>query len=343
MPNRFFANGSFHSLTFHSHPRMPLTPGFSNPGAYDAITGAPMMDSLSFLPPTSPHGVWAYGDFPMTPSRISGSGCNSSSCHTTPMVTTPTRPALLTSTPMRRIISPSLAINSTPVQEHDVFYSPPSHEQWTPSSAMSTDSVYYSPMVASLSEGLASASGLSSAASTPSLASTRAIRSPFPMSQDLGTPLSMPPTTPCSETFDVNCLGPPMVPRAMLSPHEQQAKCTNFLQSLGPMPYNLIDFTSTNAVNADAFSMVPTPMMAADSIEIMAGNDLGLINGPPMDCKLQEPFTTMSGFELPDATLLANAGAADMSSMAPMTLTSAMPSDLFGNATETSAAPEWMA
>ncbi|SPO27474.1 uncharacterized protein UTRI_10591 [Ustilago trichophora] len=316
VPNRFFANGSFHSLTFHSHPRMPLTPGFGVPGPYDAMTGAPMVDSLNFLPPTSPHGVWAYGDFPMTPSRVSGPGCNSS--------------------------SPSLAINSTPIQEHDVFYSPPQHEQWTPSPAMSTESVYYSPMVASLSEGLASASGLSSAASTPSLASTRAIRSPFPMSQDLGTPLSMPPTTPISDTFDVNCLGPPMVPRASLSPHEQQMKCTNFLQSLEPMPYNLIDFTGAGQLNAEALSMMSTPMMAADSIEIMAGNDLGLINGPPMDGKLQDPFTTLSGLEMPDATLLANAGAADMSSMASMTLTSAMPTDMF-SASTTPAAPEWVA
>ncbi|KAJ1023482.1 hypothetical protein NDA16_003099 [Ustilago loliicola] len=318
-PNRFFANGSLHSLTFHSHPRMPMTPGFGMPGAYDAITGAPMVDSLNFLPPTSPHGVWAYGDFPMTPSRISAPGCNSSSCHT-PMVTTPTRPTFLASTPMRRIISPSLAINSTPIQEHDVFYSPPAHEQWTPSSAMSTESVYYSSMVASLSEDLASTSGLSSAASTPSLASTRAIRSPFAMSQDLGTPLSMPPTTPISDSFDVNCLGPPMVPRATLSPHEQQMKCTNFLQSLEPMPYNLIDFT-------------------ADSVEIMAGNDLGLINVPPMDGKLQDPFTSMVGLDMSDATLLGH----DMSSMASMTLTPAMPTDLFSSASTTPAAPEWLA
>lgn len=321
---------------------MPLTPGFGVPGPYDAMTGAPMVDNLNFLPPTSPHGVWAYGDFPMTPSRVSGPGYNSSSCHTTPLATTPTRPTFLTSTPMRRIISPSLAINSTPIQEHDVFYSPPQYEQWTPSPAMSTDSVYYSPMVASLSEGLASASGLSSAASTPSLASTRAIRSPFLMSQDLDTPLSMPPTTPISDTFDVNCLGPPMVPRASLSPPEQQMKCTNFLQSLEPMPYNLFDFTGAGQLNAEALSMMSTPMMAADSIEIMAGNDLGLINGPPMDGKLQDPFTALSGLEMPDATLLANAGAADMSSMASMTLTSAMPTDMF-SASTTPAAPEWLA
>ncbi|TKY86126.1 hypothetical protein EX895_004951 [Sporisorium graminicola] len=340
VPNRFFANGSFHSLTFHSHPRMPMTPGFGVPGPYDGLTGAPMVDSLNFLPPTSPHGVWAYGDFPMTPSRVSGPGCYPSSCHNTPLVTTPTRPTFLTSTPMRRIISPSLAINSTPIQEHDVFYSPPSHEQWTPSSAMSTDSVYYSPMVASLSEGLASASGLSSAASTPSLASTRAIRSPFPLSQDLGTPLSMPPTTPISESFDVNCLGPPMVPRASLSPQEQQMKCTNFLQSLEPMPYNLIDFTGAGAINADAMNMMAaTPMMSVDSLEIMAGNDLGLINAPAMDGKLQDPFTTFSGLEMPDAVLLANAGAADMSSM---TLTSAMPADMFTSASTTPVAPDWV-
>ncbi|SYW83863.1 uncharacterized protein UHO2_03091 [Ustilago hordei] len=337
--NRFVANGSFHSLTFHSHPRLPLAPGFGMPGAYEAITGAPMVDSLNFLPPTSPHGVWAYGDFPMTPSRISGPGCNSSSCHTVPMMTTPTRPTLLTSTPMRRIISPSLAINSTPIKDHDVFYSPPAHEQWTPSSAMSTESIYYSPMVASLSEGLASASGLSSAASTPSLASTRAIRSPFPMSQDLGTPFSMPPTTPISDSFDINYLGPPMVPRSTLSPHEQQMKCTNFLQSLEPMPYNLIDFTGAGAMHPDAFPMVAPPMMAADSVEIMAGNDLGLINVPPMDGKLQDPFASMSGYEMPDATLLGH----DMSSMASMTLTSAMPSDIFGSATATPVAPEWVA
>ncbi|EST04720.1 hypothetical protein PSEUBRA_006002 [Kalmanozyma brasiliensis GHG001] len=341
VPNRFFNNGSFHSLTFHNHPRMPLTPGYGMPNPYEAMVGPPMVDSLSFLPPTSPHGVWAYGDFPMTPSRVSGPGCNSSSCHTTPLVTTPTRPTFLTSTPMRRIISPSLAINSTPIQEHDVFYSPPAHEQWTPaSSSMGTESIYYSPMVASLSEGLASVSGLSSAASTPSLASTRAIRSPFPMSQDLGTPLSMPPTTPISENFDVNCLGPPMVPRASLSPNEHQMKCTNFLQSLEPMPYHLIDFTGAGAVHPEAMSMMSTPMMACDSIEIMAGNDLGLINGPALDGKLQDPFTTFSGLEMPDASLLASAGAADMSSL---TLTSAMPSDMFVSAATTPVAPEWVA
>ncbi|ETS59625.1 hypothetical protein PaG_06549 [Moesziomyces aphidis] len=344
VPNRFFANGSFHSLTFHSHPRMPLTPGFGVPAAYDAITGAPMMDSLNYLPPTSPHGVWAWGDFPMTPSRVSGPACNSTSCHTTPMVTTPTRPMLLTSTPMRRIISPSLAINSTPVQEHDVFYSPPSHEQWTPSSAMSTESVYYSPMVSSLSEGLpVSASGISSAASTPLLTSTRSIRSPFPMSQDLGTPMSMPPTTPISDTFDVNCLGPPMVPRTSLSPHEQQMKCANFLQSLEPMPYNLIDFSAPGVMGADGLSVVSTPMMASNSLEIMAGNDLGLINGPCMDGKLQDPFGNMAGLEMPDPSLLASAGAAEMGSMASLTLTSAMPSDMFASASTNPAAPEWVA
>ena len=160
------------------------------------------------------------------------------------------------------------------------------------------------------------------------------------MSQDLGTPLSMPPTTPISDSFDVNCLGPPMVPRASLSPHEQQIKCTNFLQSLEPMPYNLIDFTGAGA--PDALAMMPTPMMAVDSIEIMAGNDLGLINGPPMDGKLQDPFTTMSGLEMPDATLLAPAGAAEMSNMASMTLTSAMPQDMF-SASTTPVAPEWVA
>ncbi|KAJ9480219.1 putative fungal zinc cluster transcription factor [Pseudozyma hubeiensis] len=340
VPNRFFANGSFHSLTFHSHPRMPMTPGFGMPGPYDAMTGAPMVDSLNYLPPTSPHGVWAYGDFPMTPSRVPGPGCNPSSCHTTPLITTPTRPTFLTSTPMRRIISPSLAINSTPVQEHDVFYSPPAHEQWTPSSAMSTDSVYYSPMVASLSEGLASVSGLSSAASTPSLASTRAIRSPFHMSQDIGTPLSMPPTTPISDSFDVHSLGPPMVPRATLSPHEQQIKCTNFLQSLEPMPYNLIDFSGAGALHVDATAMMPSPMMSTDSVEIMAGNDLGLINGGAFDGKLQDPFSTFSGLEMPDASLLASAGAADMSGM---TLTSAMPTDMFVSAANTPVAPEWVA
>ena len=340
-PNRFFANGSFHSLTFHSHPRMPVTPGFGMPGPYDAVTGGSMVDSLNFLPPTSPHGVWAYGDFPMTPSRVPGPGCSSSSCHTTPLVTTPTRPTFLTSTPMRRIISPSLAINSTPIQEHDIFYSPPAHEQWTPSSAMSTDSLYYSPMVTSLSEGgVASASGLSSAASTPLLASTRSIRSPFGMSQDLGTPLSMPPTTPISDSFDVNCLGPPMVPRATLSPHEQQMKCTNFLQSLEPMPYSLIDFTGAGAVNADAINMMSTPMMASESTEIMAGNDLGLINAPMMDGKLQDPFASFASLEMPDASLLATAAAADMSSM---TLTSAMPADMFTSAATTPVAPEWVA
>ncbi|PWY97489.1 hypothetical protein BCV70DRAFT_219449 [Testicularia cyperi] len=300
VPNRFFANGSFHSLTFHSHPRMPLTPGFGMPSPFDATA-----DSLNYLPPTSPHGVWAYGDFPMTPSRVPV--CNSTSCNTTPMMTTPTRPPMLSSTPMRRIISPSLAINSTPVQEHDVFYSPPSQEQWTPYSAMSTDSTYYSPMVHSMSEGLSS---ISSAASTPSLAATRSIRSPFPMVQDLGTPLSMPPSTPCSETFDVNCLGPPIMPRTMLSPHEQQLKCTSFLQSLEPMPsYNLLDFSAAAHT---------VPMMPCDSVEIVAGNDLGLINGP-MDGKLDDPFNSVP------VTI-------DEASLMSMTLGSTLTTDLFSTA-----------
>ncbi len=63
--------------------------------------------------------------------------------------------------------------------------------------------------------------------------------------------------------------------------------------------YNLIDFTGAGAVHAEAMSMMSTPMMASDSIEIMAGNDLGLINGPALDGKLQDPFTTFSGLEMP--------------------------------------------
>lgn len=104
------------------------------------------------------------------------------------------------------------------------------------------------------------------------------------------------------------------------------------------MPYNLIDFTGGSAMNADALAMVAPPMMAADSVEIMAGNDLGLINVPPMDGKLQDLFSSMSGLEMPDATLLGH----DMSSMASMTLTSAMPTDLFSSASTTPAAPEWV-
>ncbi len=85
-------------------------------------------------------------------------------------------------------------------------------------------------------------------------------------------------------------------------------KCTNFLQSLEPMPYNLIDFTGAGMLHPEALSMVSTPMKATDSsmssmssMDIMAGNDLGLINGPMMDGKLQDPFTTMSHLGMPDA------------------------------------------
>lgn len=105
------------------------------------------------------------------------------------------------------------------------------------------------------------------------------------------------------------------------------------------MPYSLIDFTGAGAVHSEAMSMMPSPMIAADSIEIMAGNDLGLINGGISDGKLQDPFSTFAGLEMPDATLLANAAAADMSSVS---LTSAMPADMFVSAATTPTAPEWV-
>lgn len=270
---------------------MPLTPGYNMPSPYDG--------GVDYMP-SSPHGAWPFGDYPPTPSR--GAPCNSPSCNSTPMLATPTRPSLLTSTPMRRIISPALAINSTPIQDHDIFYSPPHHDGWnTPCSTISNaDSMYYSPMVHSMSEGLASVSSMSSATSTPLLNSARALRSPHPMTMDLGTPLSIAPSTPCSESFDVNCLGPPMMPRAMMSSHEQQLKCTNFLQSMEPMPYGMIDFSS------------PNPMMAnSPSMEITAGNDLGLTNGP-LDGKLQDAFTNTMSLELDEASLMnLNLGAPD--------------------------------
>lgn len=281
--SRFFPNGSFHSLTFHSQSRMPLTPGYNMPMSYDA--------GVDYMPP-SPHGSWPFADYPATPSR--GAPCNSPSCNGTPMLTTPTRPGMLTSTPMRRLISPALAINSTPIQDHDIFYPSPHHDGWnTPGSSMSTtESMYFSPMVHSLSEGHASMSSMSSATSTPLLVSNRALRSPHPVTMDLGTPLSIAPSTPCSESFDVNCLGPPMMPRAVLSSQEQQLKCTNFLQSMEPMQYGMIDFSSPNHF-----------VVSSPSMEITAGNDLGLVNGP-IDGKLQDAFTNTVSLELDDASLM---------------------------------------
>jgi len=134
-----------------------------------------------------------------------------------------------------------------------------------------------------------------------------------------------------------------MVPRATLSPYEQQMKCTNFLQSLEPMPINLMDFSGAGMINAEALSMANPPMMPGDSIEIMAGNDLGLINGPFADGKLQDPFMNVSGLEMPDPNLLASAGAVDMSNMGSMMLTSPMPSEIYASAVTTPVAPEWVA
>ena len=303
--SRFFANGSFHSLTFHSN--------FRNQMISDPMDAG--MESMNILPPTSPYGVWAFGEMPLTPSRA---GVYDTSCNSTPLSSTPTRPNVLTSTPMRRIISPSLTINSTPVQEHhDLFYSPPSQKQWTPSSQpMNLEPMYVSPMVSPMVStfGEAMQYSASSAASTPSLVASRTIRSPFGMVQDLGTPASLAPSTPCSETFGDSCLlGPPIMANQMvspISPQEQQIKCTNFLQSLEPMPYDLLDFSAAN------------PMCSQDSFAMVGPNDLGLINGPPVETKLQEPFTSASNDMVELSTM-----SMDANSLAHSTLSSAMPID----------------
>ncbi|SPO39475.1 uncharacterized protein PSFLO_04956 [Pseudozyma flocculosa] len=312
--SRFFANGSFHALTFHSNYRAPMN------GPMEPLHH---IENLNVLPQSSPYGVWTWGEVPLTPSRQPNYQ-HSASAMSTPITATPTRPPpLLTSTPMRRIISPGLTINATPMQDNDVFYSPSSQPMWTPpppQQQLSVEPMFVSPMVsplvANFSEAMYATSSSSSAASTPSLMSARHVRSPFPMMQDLGTPASLAPSTPCSETFDTNFLGPPIMPTRMLSPQEQQLKCTNFLESLEPMPCDLFDFNN----GSNGMSAAPQ-----ESFALLGHNQLGLVDGP-VESKLQEPFTSLQ-LGLPDLPSF-QLDAATSTMATPSSLSGAMPFDM---------------
>ncbi|KAN0063064.1 hypothetical protein ACQY0O_004227 [Thecaphora frezii] len=276
-PGRFFPNGAFHSLTFHSSLCPPM------PGPMESVRS---MESLNMLPQSSPYGVWTWGEVPLTPSRPT-TAFASAPMMSPPVTTTPSRPPSLMSTPMRRIINPGLTINAPPYQEYNGFNSPTSQSTWTPSpQQLSAEPMFVSPMVspqvANFSEAMYPSSSASSGASTPSLISSRSIRSPFGMMQDLGTPTSLEPSTPCSETFDSKFLGPPI-----LSAQDQRLKCTSFLDSLEPAPLDMVDPSNHMYVG-------PGPQ---EPLAIVSDNQLGLVDGM-MGYKLREPFDSMQfGFD----------------------------------------------